>query len=84
MATELTKTKRKRTAKKNIVLNNIIPECEAIVAKEKSNETITEALVLLQALSEAINEVSSLDDMVSNLIDDDNELEKNEEDAYKL
>ena len=56
MATELTKTKRKRTTK-NIVLNNLLPLCKYLVAGAKTDEKIEEAIVLLQSLKEASIEV---------------------------
>ena len=49
MVTNATVAKRKRT-KKNIVLGNVIPACEQIVARERNDEVVREALVLLQAL----------------------------------
>ena len=82
--TELTVLKRKRTAKKNIVLKNILPECEALMVKEKNFDIVREAQVLLQALQESINEVRMLDEAVSNLIEDDKGLEKNEQEAYEF
>ena len=70
-----TVAKRKRTAKKNIVLRNVIPACEQIVAKGRNDEVVREALVLLQALQESIVEVRRLGDIVSDLIEDEEELE---------
>ena len=35
MASELTKMKRKRTAKKNLVINSIMADCEAVLVREK-------------------------------------------------
>ena len=40
MEANLSKAKRKRTAKKNIVTKNILPECEAIIRKYISEEAI--------------------------------------------
>ena len=57
MATELTKTKRKRTIKKNIIQNNLLPECEYLVAGAKTYEKIEEAIMLLHTLKEAAIEV---------------------------
>ena len=82
MASELTKTKRKRTTKKNIVLNNIVPSCQAILVGEKNDDTIEEAETLLATLIEKVAEVKSLDEQVSDLLDDDAEYEQNEKDAY--
>ena len=82
MATELTKVKRKRTTKKNIVDNQIIPECEKILAGNKDEESSADALVLLSTLTETANEVKDLDERVSELTVDDGEYDKNEKEAY--
>ena len=84
MASELTKTKRKRTAKRNIVLNNLLPSCENILQSEKSEDTLDEARVLQEALKEAAVEVKRLDEMVSDLTEDDAEFELNENESYKF
>ena len=68
---ELTKAKRKRTTKKNIVLRNIMIDCEAVVNSPKTEEAIKDAEVLLLTLSEAVNEVRALDETVSDLTVDD-------------
>ena len=82
MATGLTKAKRKRTTKKNIVVNDIFPECQKILEGAKNEETYTEAAVILQLLTEAAMEVKQLDEEVSNLTESDDEYAKNEKDAY--
>ena len=84
MATNATVAKRKRTAKKNIVLRNVIPACKQIVARERNDEVVREALVLLQALQESIVEVRRLDDVVSDLIEDEKELETHEKEGYEF
>ena len=84
MATALTKAKRKRTAKKNVVLNQILPSCETLLAGDKNDETIAEAKIMLATLMEAANEVKALDEQVSDLTDDDDEYENNEIDAYEF
>ena len=84
MATELVKMKRKRTAKKNIVLNNILPSCETVLLKEPNGEVMEEATVLKLALEEASMAVKQLDEMVSDLIEDDMELEQNENNSYEF
>ena len=84
MATNATVAKRKRTAKRNIVLKNVIPACEQIVARERNDEVVRKALVLLQALQESIVEVRRLEDVVSDLIEDEEELENHEKEAYEF
>ena len=84
MATNATVAKRKRTAKRNIVLRNVIPACEQIVARERNDEVVREALVLLQALQESIVEIRRLEDGVSDLIEDEEELENHEKEAYEF
>ena len=84
MATNATVAKRKRTAKRNIVLRNVIPACEQIVARERNDEVVREALVLLQALQESIVEIRRLEDAVSDLIEDEEELENHEKEAYEF
>ena len=84
MATALTKAKRKRTAKKNVVLNQILPSCETLFNGDKNDETIAEAKIMLATLMEAANEVKALDEQVSDLTDDDDEYENNEKDAYEF
>ena len=82
MATGLTKAKRKRTTKKNIVVNDIFPECQKILEGAKNEENYTEAAAILQLLTEAAMEVKQLDEEVSNLTESDDEYAKNEKDAY--
>ena len=84
MASEQTKTKRKRTAKRNIVLNNLLPSCENILQSEKNEDTLDEARVLQEALKEAAVEVKRLDEMASDLTEDDAEFELNENESYKF
>ena len=84
MADDLTKAKRKRTAKKNIVLNDIIPSCEQILQGVKDDSTIEEATTLLETLCEKTKEVISLFEDVSELIDDDAAYETNEKEAYEF
>ena len=76
--------KRRRTAKKKVVLNRILAECEEVMIQEKTGAAVREASVLLQALVEAIGEVKTLDNTVSDLIDNDEELQENVENAYKF
>ena len=64
------------------MLRNVIPACEQIVARERNDEVVREALVLLQALQESVVEVRRLDDVVSDLIEDEKELETHE--AYEF
>ena len=84
MATDLSKAKRKRTTKKNVVLNQILPSCETILREEKNEDTIADAVVMLSTLTEAAMEVKMLDEEVSNLTVDDAEYEQNEKDAYEF
>ena len=50
-----------------------MPECKEVVIQGKAGAAVRETSVLLQALVEAI-EVKTLDDTVSDLIDNDEEL----------
>ena len=79
MTSELTKMKRKRTAKKNIVLNNIFLSCEEVLLKERSEAALEEATVLRRALEDAAQEVKQLEENVSDLLEDDAEYQENEE-----
>ena len=65
-------------------MNNLLPECEYLVAGAKTDEKIEEAIVLLQALKEAAIEMKGLDEEVSNLTVEDTEFEKNEREAYEF
>ena len=80
----MTKTKRKRTSKKNIVLNQIVPSCQTILQGEKTEETIEEATTLLATLIEKVNEVKILYEEISDQIDDDTAHETNEKEAYEF
>ena len=84
MADELKKAKRKRTTKKNIVLKDIVPSCEAILQEEKNDAKIEEATVLLATLIEKVAEVKLLSEKVSDLIEDDAAYEANEKEAYEF
>ena len=67
MASELTIAKRKRTSKRNIVLNNLIPSCEEIFVEEKTEESLEDAKLLLTELREIMIEIKKLDTLVSDL-----------------
>ena len=84
MSDELTKLKRKRTSKKNIVLNQIFPACETVLQEVKNDETIEEATTLLDTLVEKVAEVKLLYEEVSDAIDDDAAHEENEKEAYEF
>ena len=84
MTSELTKMKHKRTAKKNIVLNNIFLSCEEVQLKERSEAALEEAAVLRRALEDAAQEVKQLEENVSDLLEDDAEYQENEEKLYKF
>ena len=83
-ASELAKMRRKRTVKKNIAKKDLFADCEALIAGDRTDETVKEAKVLLQTLMETTEEVRKLDDMVSDLIADDVEFEANETAAYQF
>ena len=53
MATEISKVKRKRTAKRNVLLNSLLPECNELLMKDKDSSVLREADVMSQALAEA-------------------------------
>ena len=76
MASDLSKAKRKRTAKKNIVIKNILPECETILNEYRSEEAIQEVTMMVQTLEQLQLEVRILEDIVADLIEDEDELEK--------
>ena len=57
---DLTKLKRKRTTKKNIVVRELLPECERILTEDKTWEKCNEAEVLLDALKKQSDEVIKL------------------------
>ena len=84
MSDELTKLKRKRTSKKNIVLNQIFPACETVLQEVKNDETIEEATTLLDTLVEKVAEVKLLYEEVSDAIDDDAAHEENEKEAFEF
>ena len=64
--------------KKNIVLNQILPACEVILAGEKNDNTIEEAVIMLETLIDSVTEVKRLDELVSELTIADDEYDKNE------
>ena len=84
MAAELTKAKRKRTARRNIILNQMVPSCERILSHEKSEESLEDANILLDEIKEAAVEMKELDAKVSDLTEDDAEFEQIEDESYKM
>ena len=83
MTKDLTTAKRKRTTKKNIVLNRVIPQCEEILSGEMNEDVIAEAVVMMKTLEEAADEVRCLDGEVSDLLlEDEEQYEQNEKEAY--
>ena len=82
--TDLTKAKRKRTAKKNIVLNDVFPECEKLISGTKNAETLAESEAVLESLVDLVAEVKILDEQVSELTVDDTEYAANEKSAYEF
>ena len=53
MATEISKVKRKRTAKRNVLLNSLLPECNEPLMKGEDSLDLREGDVMSQALVEA-------------------------------
>ena len=84
MATDLTKAKRKRTTRRNIVLKQMVPACEIILESEKNEESLEDAKILLEEIREAAVEMKGLDEKVSDLTEDDDEFEKIEDESYKM
>ena len=82
--TELTKLKRKRTGKRNVVLNSLLPECEAMLLREENSTMRREATVLMEALEETRLEVKQLNKAVLELIESEDDYEKIEDESYKF
>ena len=57
-------------------------ECEAILNEYRSEEAIQVETVMVQTLEQLQSDVRTLEDIVADLIEDEDELEKNEGDAY--
>ena len=81
--TALTVAKHLRTIKK-VVIKNIFPKGEAVIEKYRTTEAIGEAAVLIQTLEEMKDEIQNLDDKVADLMGPDDDLEKQESEAYEF
>ena len=52
MATDLTKARRKRTTKKNVMIKEFMPECEDIVTRYRTEESSEDANAIIQMLED--------------------------------
>ena len=84
MASELSKAKRKRTAKRNVVIKTILPQCEEILKQERNRDSSDTAKILQYELKEVGIEVKWLDEMVADLVEDDDEYGEVETSSFEL
>ena len=81
MAGELTKLKRKRTSKRNIIIKNLLKDIDEIVSQPFSENVRVEDSCLLESLSEVQLLVKELDELIIDKIEVEEDLEQDEEEA---
>ena len=80
MATAISKLRRKRTSKRNVILNVTLVEMENWLhdgEKDKEEKEI-KLHARVELLLEAVPVIKNLDDEIANLIDEDEAAEKDE------
>ena len=82
--TDLSKARKKRTTKKNVIIRDVLPECEDLITGYRNEESRGNATAMIQTLEDKIKEMKVLDDEVTGLLENDDELEKHESDASKF
>ena len=53
MASDLTKAKRKRASKRNIIIKNMLTEGEEILLQHRTEQSIEDSSVMIETLEEA-------------------------------
>ena len=81
MATELTKLKRKRTSKRNVITKNLLGNIDIYLESPYSEGIRVDASCLLESLNEVQKIVKELDELIINKIEEEVELEKDEEES---
>ena len=81
MTTALTKTRRRRTVKKKSVENVIVNEIKTLLNKRCEEEDLVKANLLLEALQEYRKVIAEYNDIIGDLIEEEDELYREETDA---
>ena len=83
MTTELQKAQRKWRSKRNAIEKDILPVCEQVISKYRTDEAVEEAKGLIEALEDGQKEVRVLDEVIADLTQEEVDLETHEREACK-
>ena len=75
---------RRRSARKRTITDNLNAEIDNILTKDVSNIVLSEANALLKSLIETRIEVKKYDDVIADLIEEEEDLDKEFLDAHKF
>ena len=81
MTTALTKAKRRRASRKNVISNNLLPDIDKVLGTPFVAELFFEATSLLNSLTENQKSVQEFDETIADLIQGDDELYSDELEA---
>ena len=86
MASEIAKVRRRRTSKRNVTLNTTLVEVNSLLddGTLDGEEAEIELSSRLDILGQAINQITTWDEEIANLLDDDAEVEKDEKEALEF
>ena len=82
MATQLTKFKRKRTLKRNNITKTLFINIDKILHEVYSESLRVDAACMFKSLTEVQSSVRELDEEILDLIEDDEELEADSNEAF--
>ena len=84
MATEISKLKKRRTTRRNTVTRKLLSNINEIIEKPSEEKIRVEVIALLETLEEEDNKIKKLDDEIFDMIENEDELEKESDDVVNI
>ena len=84
MATEISKLKKRRTTRRNTVTRKLLSNINEIIEKPSEEKIRVEVIALLETLEEEDNKIKKLDDEIFDMIENEEELEKESDDVVNI
>ena len=84
MATEISKLKKRRPTRRNTVTRKLLGTIEDIFEKPPEEKIQVEVIAFLETLEEEANKIKKLDDEIFDMIETEEELEKETDDVMNI
>ena len=84
MAPEISKLKKSRTTRRNTVTRKLLGTIEDIFEKPPEEKIQVEVIALLETLEEEANKIKNLDNEIFDMIETEEELEKESDDVVNI